>query len=106
MVRDSISRWMRVPGNTRMSWTSANMKRCVRELSITGFVLPLPSTPVSPHALNPPYLSHMPAPARVLAEIKGRDAEDTMERQMGAFQWLVQIIDEMAYGLGHRYVDV
>lgn len=47
----------------------------------------------------------MPAPARILAEIQGKDAEDTGERQMGAFRALVQMIDDMAWGLGHRYVD-
>jgi hypothetical protein len=54
---------------------------------------------------NPPYLSDMPAPARILAEIKGKDAEDTGERQMGAFVALVKIMDDMAWGLGHRYVN-
>lgn len=54
---------------------------------------------------NPAYLSEMPEPARILAEIKGKDAEDTGERQMGAFRALVQIIDDMARGLGHRRVS-
>lgn len=54
---------------------------------------------------NPAYLSEMPAPARILAEIKGKDAEDTGERQMGAFRALVDIIGDMAWGLGHRYVN-
>jgi hypothetical protein len=82
------------------------MKPYVRDLFITGFVLSLFSTTLYPQALNPAYLSQMPAPARVLAEIKGKDVEDTMERQMGAFQTLVDIIDDMAYGIGHRYVSV
>src|SRR5437762_6867569 len=82
------------------------MKPYVRDLLITGFVLFLFSPTLYPQALNPPYLSHMPTPARVLAEIRGKDAEDTMERQMGAFQMLVDIIDDMAYGIGHRYVAV
>lgn len=56
-------------------------------------------------ATNPPYLTEMPAPARILAEIKGKDTEDTGERQMGAFRNLVQIIDDMAWGLGHRNVS-
>src|SRR5581483_12468437 len=55
--------------------------------------------------LNPPYLSEMPAPSRILAEIHGKDAEDTGERQMGAYRALVQIIDDMAYGLYHRNVS-
>jgi hypothetical protein len=47
----------------------------------------------------------MPAPPRILAEIKGKDAEDTGERQMGAFRALVDIVDNMAWGLSHRYVN-
>jgi len=47
----------------------------------------------------------MPPPDRILAEIKGKDVEDTGERQMGAFRALVQMIDDMAWGLGHRYVN-
>jgi len=82
------------------------MKRDVRDLLLTWFVVSLFSPALYPQALNPAYLSQMPAPARVLAEIKGKDAEDTMERQMGAFQTLVDLIDDMAYGIGHRYVNV
>jgi hypothetical protein len=54
---------------------------------------------------NPPYLSEMPAPGRILSEIRGKDAEDTGERQMGAFQALIKMMDDMAWGLGHRYVN-
>src|SRR5262249_30579563 len=54
---------------------------------------------------NPPYLSEMPATARILSEIKGKDAEDSGERQMGAFQALIKMMDDMAWGLGHRYVN-
>ena len=82
------------------------MKRYVRDLLITGFVLSISSAALYPQTLNPTYLAQMPAPARVLAEIRGKDAEDTMERQMGAFQALVDIIDGMAYGLSHRNVSV
>ena len=82
------------------------MKRYVRDLLLTGFVLSFCSAVLYPQTLNPPYLSQMPPPARVLAQIRGKDAEDTMERQMGAFQALVDIIDGMAYGLSHRNVSV
>src|SRR5579859_3370406 len=82
------------------------MKPYVPDLLIAVFVLSGFSTPLYGQALNPAYLSQMPAPARVLAEIRGKDAEDTIERQMGAFQALVDIIDDMAYGIGHRYVAV
>src|SRR5438552_18778093 len=82
------------------------MKRYLRSLLFTGSALTLFCTALSSQTLNPVYLAQMPAPARVLAEIKGKDAEDTIERQMGAFQTLVDIIDDMAYGIGHRYVAV
>jgi len=52
--------------------------------------------------LDQPYLSDMPAPARVLTDIKGKDQEDTVERQMGAFIILIKIIDDLAFGLEHR----
>ncbi len=46
--------------------------------------------------LDPSYLSEMPTSARVLSEIKGKDPEDTVERQMGAFMMLDKIIEDMA----------
>ncbi len=65
----------------------------------------LSSPAVLGQKLDPAYLSEMPTPARVLAEIKGKDAEDTGERQMGAFVSLIKIMDDMAWGLSHRYVN-
>ena len=65
----------------------------------------LGSCAVCGQALRPSYLTEMPPPARVIAEIKGRDAEDTGQRQMGAFMALIQIMDDMAWGLEHRYVN-
>jgi hypothetical protein len=62
------------------------------------------SIPVTAQTTNPRWLSEMPAPERILREIKGKDAEDTIERQMGAFKHLMEIIDNMAYGLEHRYL--
>jgi hypothetical protein len=44
----------------------------------------------------------MPSPDRVIEQIKGKDAEDAIERQMGAFKHLLEMIDSMAYGLEHR----
>lgn len=64
-----------------------------------------PSSAVRSGPTNPPYLGEMPEPARILSEIKGKNTEDTGERQMGAFRALVQMIDDMAWGLGHRYVN-
>src|ERR1700682_874696 len=65
----------------------------------------LGSRPVYAQALDPSYLAGMPPPARVIAEIKGKDAEDTGERQMGAFMALIQIMDDMPWGMEHRYVN-
>src|ERR1700730_2355647 len=64
----------------------------------------LGSRAVYAHPLNPSYLAEMPPPPRVIAEIKGKDAEDTGERQMGAFMVLIQMMDDMAWGIEHRYV--
>lgn len=55
-------------------------------------------------APNPAYLSDLPTPARILAEVKGKTPEDTIERQMGAFQALMKVVDDMAWGLEHRYL--
>ena len=83
------------------------MNTCVRRL-LTGALIALALNPVAIYsqALNPTYLAHMPAPVRVLEVIKGKDAEDTLERQMGAMHALVDVIDDMAYGISHRYVSV
>src|SRR5258706_3343863 len=63
-----------------------------------------PATRAGAQTLNPAYLSQMPAPARIIGEIKGKNAEDTLERQMGAFMALNKMIDDMAYGLERRYL--
>ena len=52
--------------------------------------------------LAPSYLSEMPAPARVVNEIKGKDAADGGARQMGAFAVLIKIMNDMAWALEHR----
>ena len=62
------------------------------------------SFPVTAQSTNPRWISEMPAPERILREIKGKDAADTAERQMGAFKHLMEIIDSMAYGLEHRFM--
>src|SRR5262249_34972228 len=61
------------------------------------------SVAVHSQTLNPSYLSEMPAPARVIAEIKGKDPADAGARQLGAFNILVTLISDMAYGLEHRF---
>ena len=64
----------------------------------------LSSVPIAAQTLNPSYLSEMPPPAKILSEIKGKNTEDTIERQMGAFMALNKLIDDMAWGLEHRYL--
>lgn len=64
----------------------------------------LSSMPLQAQTLDPRYLSEMPPPAKILAEIKGKDTEDTIERQMGAFMLLNKMIDDMAWGLENRYL--
>ena len=82
------------------------MTQRFRDLMIAALLVSvLSSTAVNSQALNPSYLADMPAPARILAEIKGKDVEDTGERQMGAFMSLIQLMDDMAWGLEHRYVN-
>ncbi len=82
------------------------MKRRFRDPFIAALVVSLlGSRAVYAQALDPSYLAEMPPPASVIAEIKGKDAEDTGERQMGAFMALIKMMDDMAWGIGHRYVN-
>jgi arylsulfatase A-like enzyme len=78
----------------------------VREVAALMLVVLLGPIMVHAQTLKPSYLSEMPAPARILAEIKGKDAEDTGERQMGAFMALIKMMDDMAWGLEHRNVNM
>src|SRR5260370_5370361 len=82
------------------------MKQPFRDPFIAAFVASLlASDAVSAQPLRPASLAEMPPHSRVLAEINGKDAEDTGERQMGAFMALIQLMDDMAWGLEHRYVN-
>ena len=82
------------------------MKQRFRDLFMAALVVSLlASRAVSAQPLRPSYLAEMPPHSRVLAEINGKDAEDTGERQMGAFRALIQLMDDMAWGLEHRYVN-
>ena len=78
----------------------------IRELAALMLVVLLGPIVMHAQTLNPSYLSEMPAPARILAEIKGKNVEDTGERQMGAFMGLIKMINDMAWGLEHRYIDL
>lgn len=77
----------------------------IKELAVLILVVLLGPIMVHAQNLNPSYLSEMPAPARILAEIKGKDVEDTGERQMGAFMVLIKMMDDMAWGLERRRVN-
>ena len=80
------------------------MKRCNKRLATIWLLfLLLSPAGVFGQTLKPAYLGEMPPPARIISEIKGKDAEDTIERQMGAFQALIKIIEDMAWGLEKRY---
>jgi hypothetical protein len=80
-----------------------------RILVLAGMTLAaafLNAVAIKAQALNPSYLKDMPGPTRIISEIKGKDAEDTIERQMGAFQALMKMVDDMAYGMEHRYLPL
>jgi hypothetical protein len=80
------------------------MKSPTRRFTVLILIVSLFS-PLVVHSqtLNPSYLSEMPSPARVLAEIKGKDPADAGMRQLGAFMILVTLMSDMAYGLEHRF---
>ncbi len=46
--------------------------------------------------LNPAYLAELPSPDRVMKEIQGSDATDTLNRQMGAMWQLKRMIEDAA----------
>ena len=77
------------------------MKLCTNVLLLCAMLLVTP-TVVQSQRLTPAYLSEMPAPARVVSEIKGKDPADSGARQLGAFAVRVKIMNDMAYGLEHR----
>jgi hypothetical protein len=56
----------------------------------------------SQQALNPPYLKEFPTPDQVMAKEKGTDAKDTANRQMGAFEQLRQILNDLAESRGNK----
>ncbi len=56
-------------------------------------------------SMKPPYLSEMPSVQRVLAEVKGSDADDTVARQLGALLQFNKMIEDMAWELQRRYAD-
>ena len=80
-----------------------NLRLC-SAISLVIILFVTSASPITAQTLNPRWLSEMPAPERILREIKGKDIEDTIERQMGAFKHLMEIIDNMAYGLEHRFM--
>ncbi len=50
----------------------------------------------NPQALNPSYLKEFPAVDQVLSKLKGSDANDTTNRQLGAFRQLKLVIQDLA----------
>jgi hypothetical protein len=45
------------------------------------------------HSADTSYLKEMPSPERVLREIKGSDARDTVARQAAAVTWLIRMMN-------------
>ena len=55
--------------------------------------------------LKPAYLSEMPSVERIMREVKGSDADDTVARQLGALLQFNKMIEDMAWDLERRYAD-
>ena len=70
-------------------------------LLLCSVLLFFPAT-INSQTTMPRWIADMPSPARVIQEIKGTDEQNAIERQMGAFKHLLEMIDSMAYGLEHR----
>ena len=58
---------------------------------------------VSAQTTNPAYLAGLPTVERVKHDLKGKDATDTLARQVSVFTYLPAIIDRMANGPGRKY---
>ena len=54
---------------------------------------------------KPSYLGEMPSVERVLREVKGTDADDTVARQLGTLLQFNKMIEDMAWELERRYTD-
>ena len=50
----------------------------------------------SQQVLNPPYLKEFPSVDQVMAQTKGSDAKDTLNRQMASFLQLKKILEDLA----------
>lgn len=60
--------------------------------------LPFTAQPSRPGRLNPPHLTEMPTVSRVLEEISAPDPLLAAARQMGAFEQLNEVIEELSGG--------
>lgn len=78
------------------------MKKIFTGLALWAAISVWSPSIVRSQTLHPSYLGEMPAPGRIVAEIRGKDAEDACARQMGAFMALIKMIGDMADGLEHR----
>ena len=50
----------------------------------------------SQQSFNPPYLKEFPSVDQVMAQMKGTDAKDTLNRQMASFLQLKKILEDLA----------
>ena len=65
-----------------------------------GYLRPCPVQKAGPGSqsgpLNPAYLAEFPSPDRVTKEMQGKDASDTLNRQMGAMEQLKRMVRDAA----------
>jgi hypothetical protein len=52
--------------------------------------------------LNPPYMKEFPTVNQILEKVKGSDAADTTNRQLGAFRQFKQVVQDLADTRGNR----
>ncbi len=60
-----------------------------------------PSAPSNSSALNPAYLSQFPSVDQVMSQLKGTNAQDTTNLELGTFRQLPQFIEDLA---GQRWI--
>lgn len=75
-------------------WSAlARLARAIARRGVLGIALAMPAVAA---ASDPAYLREMPATARVLADVRGKDPMETRARQVAAMQRLHSIVREMA----------
>jgi hypothetical protein len=96
----TTSGWGRTTLSQRAALCLASILICLTSAAI-GLAQQAPSAPASSGTLNPAYLKQFPSVDQVMTQLKGTDAKDTTNLELGTFRQLQQMIQDLA---GSRWV--